>query len=171
MLFVNSERGMLQKKQDWNLNATVGRKIQQRSTNSVAQQLCCSVMKTLQSRDDNRAEILHDGSVCVGLCEDYKEGERSCCPVCLKQLIAKRYQTTKVHLQLPGGAQPWFVPCRGQPGFWLSAGRWKRQQDQPTLKRTRRCSVVSIHSIWIFILILVSVSLYTNRSWPQNASG
>lgn len=64
-------------------------------------------MKTLQSRDDNRAEILHDGSVCVGLCEDYKEGERSCCPVCLKQLIAKRYQTTKVHLQLPGGAQPW----------------------------------------------------------------
>lgn len=74
-------------------------------------------MKTLQSGDDNRAEILHEGSVCVGLCEDYKEGERSCCPVCLKQLIAKRYQTTKVHLQLPGGAQPWFVPRRGQPGF------------------------------------------------------
>lgn len=94
-------------------------------------------MVFIQSRDANRV---------VPLCEGDYEGNTAAALFVCSQPIAKRYETTKVHLQSPKGAQVCAIQKSGsvkQDQNALSAGgRQRRPSSKTTLQIFR--SVVSL---------------------------
>ncbi len=99
------------------------------------------------SRDAHTVVSLHGGSVCVDL------GKHSCCSVSRSQLIATRNKTTKMHLQLPEGAQQCCTPSRRQAQWSRIRAECKQEDDNnnisniSTLKHLRLFVVLFLYLI------------------------